>query len=96
MAKRNNKNNKNKINYEENGVFYTPGDSVSNYNKKASFENIAFENTEEKNTQKKSPKKIPAKKSQYPVFMSLAIGCGILVFVILFIIMHNVFSPGKS
>jgi len=97
MDNKDNKNDKN-INYEKEGVYYTPSENTKNINSIKSFEDFESFNksTKKKNSPKKAPKKIPAKKSTYPVFMSIAIGFGAVAFIALFIIMHNTFNSGKS
>lgn len=95
MAYRHNKNNN--TDYEKEGVFYTPSKYTENFSDDSfdTFENYG-KKRKKKDTQKKAPKKIPPQKSQYPVFMILAIGIGAVVFISLFIIMFNVINPGGS
>ncbi len=82
--------NKNNINYEDEGVFYTPSEEAQG---EFSFDN-SFSEKSSKNL--KTPKKLPPQKSKYPMFMTLAIGSGILVFITLFVIMHNVFNSNDD
>lgn len=89
MNNKKNVNKKNSINYENEGVYYTPSENTKPLNSFEYFDS-------EKSQKQKNPKKLPPQKSKYPVFMTLAIGCGIIVFVILFIIMQNTFSTGKK
>ncbi len=99
MYNKDNKNNPDKnINYEEEGVYYTPSENTKNINSIKSFEDFENfnNNSKKKNTAKRTPKKIPPKKSTYPIFMSVAIGFGIVAFISLFIIMHNTFKSEKS
>ncbi len=96
MAYRHNKNN-NK-DYEKDGVFYTPSKNAENFSEQDSFDSFENygKNKKVKKIKKKTPAKIPPQKSQYPIFMILAVGIGAVVFVALFIIMFNVINPDKG
>ncbi len=82
----NNYNKKNKINYEKEGVFYTPEKSSENSGNFESFEDFGIK----KNSVKKTPKKLPPQKSKYPAYMTIAIISGVLAFIILLILMKNI------
>ncbi len=86
------KHNKNKINYEKEGVFYTPGKTPDNSDDFDSFDNFG----KKKNSSEKNIKKLPPKKSKYPVYMTIAISSGILAFIILLILMKNILGGGTS
>ena len=58
----NNYNKKNKINYEKEGVFYTPEKSSENSGNFESFEDFGIK----KNSVKKTPKKLPLKSQNIP------------------------------
>jgi len=83
-------NKKNKINYEEEGVFYTPGKSSENNDAYDTFENFGIK----KNSPKKTPKKLPPQKSKYPIYMTIAVASGISAFIILLILMKNILGGG--
>lgn len=92
---------KNNINYEEEGVFYTPSKEASDFENSGfddfdSFESYNKKKSKKKEPIKKAPKKVPPKKSQYPIFMSVALGLGVVVFVTLFVIVYNTFSSKNS
>jgi len=83
------KNKNDKINYEDEGVFYTPSKEAQNLD---SFDNYASNKKEKK----KNIKKLPPQKSKYQAFMALAIGSGIIVFIVVIMTVQNSFNSKNS